>query len=113
MLRRELRPELLEQIETHEAENGGSTPPVDFEVATPAAVWCYVCFTRWGSIKQTDLYGWAELVKAYPPLRNESFASALLASLALAKDIEDKEFEKCVVDTLDSEVKRSLDSAPT
>ena len=108
MLRSELRADILAIIEAAEAANPDETPIIEFEVATPAAVWLYLAYLRAGRVDETLFQGWEEMIKAYPTLAGDSYLNALLAALALAREIGDAEFEKNVVDAIASVARSSL-----
>jgi hypothetical protein len=111
MLRRELPAAVREVIEAQETlcrPKPNDPTIIEFEWSTPAAIWLYVRYMRTGVIFETHLYGWAQITESYPILRYDSYLNALLASVTLAKEIEDTGFEQCVVAEIDKVVRASL-----
>jgi len=103
----ELRPEFREEFERAETEAGVSQDYIEVD-ATPMAIWLYVCFQRYGRVEETSFYGWAEIVKTYPPLKEDSFVCGLKAAFILAKDLEDEMFEACVLAAMEEKIRAGL-----
>lgn len=110
ILRSQIPTAMRDIIERQEMERDGPTgdpPVVQLDWATPAAIWMYIMYLSSGYV-QESIAGWSDIVQIYPELAQDSYLNALLASLAMARDINDKSFETVVVEELTRIVKLGM-----
>jgi hypothetical protein len=94
---------LMEHIKAYNLDS------ISIENTTPSGVFLYVRALENGGQLLRNKRGWKKLVETHPELARDSYMCALHAALAAARDVEDEDFERRVVDEMVAVVQYNLD----